>query len=331
MDLYYNGEKMKKIVIIGVGQLGSRHLQGVSQADFDISIEVVDPNISSLKIAKERYEEITDKQYVQEIKFLKSIDELSSQIDLAIIATSANIRSKVIKELVVKKDVKNLILEKILFQTLEEYDDIEVILEENHISCWVNHPRRMFPIYENLKDMFIHSSELFYSFSASNWGLACNALHFIDHLSFLTNENSLELNCDFLDKKIYSSNREGFIEFNGLLAGKLGNHKFVLYSNRDDFAYNFTISDNNKIVNIDENNNKIIINYKDGKIEIIEEKIVYYQSELSQLILRDLFINNVVKLPTFKEAKSLHIPFIESLLSHLEKIDGKKHKICPIT
>ncbi len=34
---------MSKIAIIGAGQLGSRHLQGLAKSDIKISIEVVEP------------------------------------------------------------------------------------------------------------------------------------------------------------------------------------------------------------------------------------------------------------------------------------------------
>ena len=45
---------MKKIVIIGAGQLGSRHLQGIAQSSFDIAIEVIEPYETSRETAKVR-------------------------------------------------------------------------------------------------------------------------------------------------------------------------------------------------------------------------------------------------------------------------------------
>ena len=44
---------MKKIALIGAGQLGSRHLQGLAKSDLCLSIEVVEPFEGSKNIAKQ--------------------------------------------------------------------------------------------------------------------------------------------------------------------------------------------------------------------------------------------------------------------------------------
>ena len=51
------GYFMKTIVVIGAGQLGSRHLQALSKVNFKTTIEVVDPFESSLVVAKGRFNE----------------------------------------------------------------------------------------------------------------------------------------------------------------------------------------------------------------------------------------------------------------------------------
>ena len=61
---------IKKIAIIGAGQLGSRHLQGLAQCNFDISIEVVEPYDLSRETAKKRYEEIGHNNFVKKLIFL---------------------------------------------------------------------------------------------------------------------------------------------------------------------------------------------------------------------------------------------------------------------
>jgi len=63
----------------------------------------------------------------------------------------------------------------------------------------------------------------------------------------------------------------------------------------------------------------------------MEEKVIYFQSELSQVIVSDLLVNKSTLLPTYKESQELHIPFIKSLISHMDKVDNKNNKICPIT
>jgi len=324
---------LKKIIIIGAGQLGSRHLQSIAQSSFGISIEVVEPFESARVIAKERYEEIEDKKFVSDIQFYSSIKDLSSDIDMAIIATGADVRFKVVKELLESKKVSNLVLEKVLFQTLDEYTMMESILEKMNTKCWVNHPRRMFPTYHMLKKELKGANQVSYNFQGGNWGLGCNALHFIDHLAFLVNSTNIEINNSYLDNKIYQSKRKGFVEFNGLLTGKIDNHTFSLYSNKDDTPSLFSITSDNLTAKINESEGQIILATKKNnwKEEIINDKIVYYQSELSSILIREILIDESCQLPTYKEAKNLHIPFIETLLQHMNKVNGQDNKICPIT
>ena len=56
---------MYNIAIIGAGQLGSRHLQGLKLAKLPIKIQVVDSSAESLAVAKSRYEEVVTNHKVQ--------------------------------------------------------------------------------------------------------------------------------------------------------------------------------------------------------------------------------------------------------------------------
>ncbi len=323
----------KKIAIIGAGQLGSRHLQGIAQSSFDISIEVVEPFEVSRKIAQDRFYQIKNREKVTDISFYDSIEKLSNKLDLVIIATNTDVRFNVVKELLDRKDVLNLVLEKVLFQSIDEYYMIEKLLEENSVECWVNHSRRMFPFYKQLKEELKDANQISYNFQGGDWGLGCNGLHFIDHLSYLSDATNLTINNSLLNDKIYNSKRKGFIEFNGLLTGKLDNHLFSLYSNSKKSSGILSIVSDMLTATIDEVKGKITISKLNNQWneEVIETKIVYFQSELSNILIEDILIENSCNLPTYKEAMNLHIPFIKSLLNHMQKVTGQEHKICPIT
>ena len=98
------------IVIIGTGQLGSRHLQGLTRIGQKIQVSVIDPNPEARKIARKRYFDMPENPNIQSIAFLNSMDQLVDTVDLAIIATNADIRRVVIETLVKKTKVKNLLL-----------------------------------------------------------------------------------------------------------------------------------------------------------------------------------------------------------------------------
>ena len=324
---------MKKIVLIGAGQLGSRHLQGIAHCSFDITIEVVEPFDKSRELAKQRYEDIESNSKISSIDFYESIDQLSDTLDIVIIATNADVRSSIIKELLSKKTVHNLILEKVLFQTEEEYHEVEKLLKETSTKCWVNHPRRTFPFYQALKKEIKDSEQISYMVQGGAWGLGCNGLHFIDHLSFLSNNTELKVDNDFLHPHVYEAKRADYVEFNGLLKGRIGNHIFSLYSDKEPVPVSITITTDTLTAFIDEANGYTRIARKSNgwEWEESQQKIIYFQSELTNIVLEEIISTGSCALPTYDEAMKLHIPFLQALLSHMESVDGQVYTLCPIT
>lgn len=319
--------------MIGAGQLGSRHLQGLAKSSVEISIEVVEPFMKSREVAQQRYEEIEPNPKVKCLDFYQTIEQLSNEIDVVIIATNADVRSQIVKELLAKKTVRNLILEKVLFQSLEEYQEVEKLLKQHGTKCWVNHPRRMFPFYQALKKEIHGSEQINYVVQGGAWGLGCNGLHFIDHLSFLSDCTELKIDNDFLHPRIYESKRANHIEFNGLLKGRVGHHIFSLYSDKKYVPASMTITTEKLTIYIDEANGyaRIARKSSDWQWEESKQKIVYYQSELTNLLIKQILTTGSCDLPTYEEAMKLHIPFIEALLAHMESVNGQVLTLCPIT
>lgn len=324
---------MSKIALIGAGQLGSRHLQGLAKSSIEISIEVVEPFEKAREVAQQRYDEIKNNPKISSVDFFESIDELSDTLDIVIIATNADVRSKIIKELFSKKQVRNLILEKVLFQTIEEYHNVEKLFEETSTKCWVNHPRRMFPFYQALKNEIKDSEQISYMVQGGAWGLGCNGLHFIDHLAFLSDNTDLKIDNDFLHPHVYESKRTNHVEFNGLLKGRIGNHIFSLYSDKEYAPASITITTDTLTAFIDEANGytRIARKSNDWKWEESNQKIVYFQSELSNILIEKIITAESCDLPDYNEAMKLHIPFIQALLSHMQSVDGEVLTLCPIT
>ena len=324
---------MMKIALIGAGQLGSRHLQGLAKSELELFIEVVEPFESSRNTAKKRFEEIPTNNKIKNITFLENISQLSDNLYLVIIATNADIRFKVVKELLENKKVANLILEKVLFQKVDEYKKVEELLFKTNTKCWVNHPRRMFPFYKNLKNELSNSKNINFSVSGGAWGLGCNGLHFLDCFSYLSGESNIKIEATFLDKKLYDTKRVGFSEFNGIINGNLSNYTFSINCFAEEVSpVQFNITSNELNILIDESNGWYRVSKKDNnwKPEIKEEKIIYFQSELTNILLNDIFHGNCV-LPTYDEAMNLHIKYLDLLISHTNSFSDIKYDFCPIT
>ena len=110
---------MKNIILIGAGQLGSRHLQALALLQKPYSIYVVDPVEESLERAEKLYHEVPPESQ-HSLHFVARLEEISVRlIEYAIIATNSNVRFTVLSQLTSRFEIKNLLFEKILFQELK--------------------------------------------------------------------------------------------------------------------------------------------------------------------------------------------------------------------
>ena len=105
---------------------------------------------------------------------------------VTIIATTAGIRAIVTQKLLEKNKVKHIIFEKVLFQKVEEYHCVDMLLNRYKTRGWVNCPRRIYPTYQNLKELLFGEESVDMEVVGNGWGLACNSVHFIDLYAYLT-------------------------------------------------------------------------------------------------------------------------------------------------
>ena len=251
----------RNIAIIGAGNIGSRHLQAMRHLDFPAIIHVVDPSDISLGVAQKRFwEENRNRNNEIELKLLKNIEELEDSLDLAIVATCADIRAQVIRELVSKKDVQNLILEKVLFQKLEDYSQIDGILEEKRILAWVNCWPRTTDFYKELKTKLDLRENISLNVDGSSWGLGCNSVHFLDLFAFFMDCYQFEFIECCLDDEMIPAKRKGFFEFTGRLKGiNSQKHSITLNCKKNG-------SDPIRLVVVNGMNRHEIIDYSDNSI-----------------------------------------------------------------
>lgn len=320
------------LVIIGAGQLGSRHLQSIASSNYNIF--VVDPSGNSLQVARDRFNEV-NQSFRGNISFLTSVEGLPSQIELGIIATNSKVRAQVIETLLSNCHVKNLILEKVLFPVLSEYQQIQDLLNKTQTKCWVNCPLRILPVYQNIKEALV-GERIQLQVVGNGWGLGCNGIHYLDLFSYLTGNSDLTLHNNNLDKSIQDSKRNGYIEFTGSMQGYNKNgDSFSLTSNSSGSGGPLLITiTSEKSHYVIHQTNKFFINKASVDNNWQWEKAEYpllYQSQLTMPIVREIFAAGTCGLTTFKESVKLHTVFISSLLQFTSLIENRKVEICQIT
>ncbi len=325
---------MYTAAIIGTGQLGSRHLQALAKSSFSVRVEVVDPSNRSLKTAKRRFEEMPLNKNIDGVDYFTSLDSLSSKIDLCIIATTSDTRAKVTRELLQKREVGYILFEKVLFQSIPEYEEISKLLKRYNVRSWVNCPRRIYPFYQHLKKILAEDERIFFTTYGGEWGLACNSIHLIDLVAFLTGSSEYSVEANTLDSDAIDSKREGFIELTGTLRGFFSNGgEFLFHSCRGSLApMIITICGRNAEVMIDEERGtaKIAQEHNNWKWEDVKFSVPF-QSDLTQNVAKDILENGDCGLTPFFESVNLHLPLLKAIMEHLSSIRDEKIEFCPIT
>lgn len=324
---------MKNIAIIGAGQIGSRHLQAMANLEETATVQLVDLSTESLRIAQERFSHVYQGDYKKiELKCHKTVDDLHGPIDLAIVATCSDVRARIVNELTHKQEVKNLILEKVLFQKVSEYFEIGDLLRKKDIPTWVNCWMREKDFYKKLKTQLNLENKIQMKVEGSLWGMGCNSIHFIDLFAYLTSCNDFDFIDCHLDKKLIDSKRPGFKEFAGRLTGSNSQgHSLTLccYSGND--PYRIKIINGSQEHVITDGNDHVVHRFTDGKEGSVEKVEIPFQSQTTHRIVSQVINDKKCDLPNYHDSMYLHLPLIKVLIEHLSEITGERLEVCPIT
>lgn len=325
---------MYTILIVGVGQLGSRHLQGVLKVNLDLEIYLLDPSESSRKTAQIRANEIV---HAHTLNYLKDWTGVPDHVDVCIVATSSDIRERVVEELLRNTTVNYLILEKVLFEDIESYDRVRRLLEEKSVRTWVNHPKRTFQSFQSIRERVSKaSSPPLFIISGNSWGIGCNGLHCIDTISYLRKTVLATVHTESLGSEVLESKRSGFVEFEGTLMGCMEDKStFLLKSipgERNQLSWYIDLGDSS--IRIEEGGeNPTSQFFSKGKSESVymEHYTAEFQSDLSKDLIYDLLQSGTCQLPDYSESAHNHLIFINSLLKFYNEITGENTTILKIT
>ncbi|SCY45012.1 Predicted dehydrogenase [Pseudobutyrivibrio sp. AR14] len=317
---------MYKIVVIGIGNLGKRHVQSLLKSEFDMEIYCTDPVDSNFNEIKAMESECMG---TKKVFYTNSIDELPKEIDFAIIATSSFVRRNVFEELVEHRVVRNLIFEKVLFPKISDYKDVYKLLNEKKINAWVNCARREWESWQEVKKEIDGEDIVSLDISGTEWGLACNGIHMLDLARYF----DATINVEYVSfDSIINSKRKGYKELYGKIIGSGTRCKHLAIScycgKKIDCI--FKIQTDKRIIIVNEKMGiKQIISIENNDV-VTKEFKVEYQSCLTQKSVKNIFDEGITGLPTYVESMDEHIQLLEPMIDFFEKNGGEKG-ICPIT
>ena len=331
-----NYKKIYNIVVVGVGNIGSRHFQSLAKLDLNFNLFAIDNNKNSIKLAKKRFNSQAIKGKINSIIYLDNINKISINIDLLIVATNSNIRRPIIEKIFKKNKISNIVLEKVCFQSDKDFQKIINITKIHHTRTWVNLAKRYLPLYKFLKENTKNDKKIYIEISAGISEIGSNTIHALDILSFLSNSMIKSIDMSLIENKIYKSKRKGFIDFNGTLkVNTYRGDELILTNLRNTMKPEYiSITLQNKFFFID-TNLRIIKKFKKMK-----DKFQYLskreyedlnQSDMTHIIAKGILINNKCKLPSLYESYKLHKPMLKSFILHINRITKKNNTSCKIT
>ncbi|HPN84112.1 MAG TPA: hypothetical protein PK821_02140 [Victivallales bacterium] len=312
--------------IIGAGAIGSRHLQGLCKLNSQSTIYVIDPSKESLTQAEQRASEVQFQKDLINLNFSTDMSPLPKRLSVAILATSSQARLQAMCSLLKKSKPDALVLEKIAFPCRESFAQADKEIHRNGIRTWVNCPRRMNPAYEFIRENIKCSGPLTMNVKGANYGLACNAIHFIDLFAFISENSSYSIGTERLLPEIFQSKRRGYSEIFGELNLKFENSGNLSIScektedNKPQFVVD--LSGEGFKIQIDEINNRISVERDDRTLFSDLSYTTLFQSELTKVLAEELIDMKTCRLATFEESMALHLPFLDAVSEFYTKLTG---------
>jgi predicted dehydrogenase len=314
------------ILLIGAGQLGSRYLQGLAAIEDPLAITVVDPSEASLSVARELLAQVQPAA-AHDVQFATSLESAPQQLDLALVVTPAHCRARVVEEIAGRHQVKAWILEKVLAQSCEQLNRIEQALANNN-RVWVNTPRRLMGWHQAIRAQLLPDgpAPLQVHVGGGSWGLACNAIHFIDLVAWWTQAQVQSGSTDGLDGWA-DSKRAGFQEVFGRL--------LVHYSDSSVLELRCFPSAEPTVIAVETPQGSWRIEEAAGQATGPADRQLQgqlsFQSVLTAPLVAQILQDGYCDLPTLAESLAQHRPLLQALLEHWNRSQRRHDCSVPIT
>lgn len=321
----------KNVAIVGAGQLGSRHLQGLALCDTPLAIYLVDPSPASLEVARERYGAMPA-PVSHSLSTVARVADLPADLELVIVACTANYRFGVYKDLLEHTRAKTILLEKVLFQDLDEYPAALELDAASETKTIVNLAKRFWPFFHQLRDGVMQKDHLEIAITGSMWGLGCNAVHHVDICEFIWGCRGQTM-VD-LDPKVIDSKRPGFHEFTGRIetrqpgGGRLtqvswatGNAPFMITARAPEMTRIWDVT-NSRLYSADASTNWT---FAETSMQ------APFQSNLTTTVVNDVLAHRACNLPDLATSAASHVETLTGILD-AARIHGHDFgRICPVT
>lgn len=325
-----------KVLIVGCGELGSRHLQAVATLEDLARVEVVDPRPQSLELAQQRLSQIDERNHSTEYQWLSSLDEAENDGDLCIVATQAQGRCKLVSNIFQSLGYSNFILEKIVGQSVAEIEGLNEFCNNNGIRTWVNFQTRAYPFHKRVKSLLTSGEPITFSVVGGNQGLATNGVHNVDLFAFYDESSSIMSAGSTVDPKLHPSKRgQALFELSGTLNGITDKgSRFSLTYSGDHM--------NSEQIFISSPHYRCIVDHvqcwaveSDESSDWTWRQVPFdgdiFVSKMTRKFALDILSTGRCELPSLEESLTAHRFILNELQPHFSQLLNREIQLCPVT
>lgn len=309
---------MNKVIVIGTGNIGKRHIQALYKSELDFKIVAYDFIKDSLLSVNQFC--ISNGLDVERISLIEDLSLLTEQIDstsVVIIATTASGRMELL-EPVLNRRPAAVIIEKPVVQNESDYLSIQALAAKVGVPIYVNfiaHAQHFYrEIYENVKD----SKDYTFYTNMPSWGMSTVGIHQFELYFWLFGVKEYEVVFSEVSS-VYEQKRQGFYDLAGTigLSDKKGN--IAVFRNQAvNSVASIQIVTENYLYTIHESQNTLIKIGPDKKIEVKDLNVRFVSTYIHEVV--DLIFNgqhNEVYLPTIEQSYLAHKVLFDYVSTHV--------------
>lgn len=321
---------MRKIIVAGAGQIGSRYLQGLAKVAQPLEIWAYDISPQALAVARQRWGE-ANPNHGHYIHFSSNLSAFPHAFDLSIVACTADARPKLVQAVARHAEIKAWILEKLLAQSIQGCRAIVTAIPSES-RAWVNTPLHIYPLFAEIKARVgkrpLHAEFL------NITGIACTTIHYIDYVARCTGAKITYVDTSELTSWDTYLNRPKFLDVNGRLRVVFSDGSTILVSGTTQVlpsGKSFKIR-----CGATECGETWQIWDLEGRATSsrgyhIEAPGFCYQSEMTPWVVEAIFTNQNPNLPTLEQSLEQHELLLEALVNHWNQVMPVGSTEIPVT
>lgn len=325
-----------RVLIVGCGELGSRHLQAVATLPQVREIDLVDPRPEALELGRQRLSEVPDRPSTTTVRWLNSLEEASRSGDLCIVATQADVRCQLVKQAAETSGYSSFLLEKLVTQSVQDYEDLMEFATRRALSVWVNCKTRVHPSHQRVKAHLDSAEPIIFSVIGGNHGLVNNGIHAVDLFAFYDGTPRIHSAGSRIDPLLHPSKRgNGMFDLSGSLHGysEKGSRFMLSFAASHDGPMHYTILSPRYRAIVDDRMKWIHESSADSgwSWQAVPYEADLMVSHMTKTFAADILASGRCDLPTLEECFASHRFILGELLPHFNRLLGRELDRCPAT